>query len=136
MALRHKRITVDTEAKEINVAPLIDMVFILLIFFLVTTSFVTEPGVTVDRAKAATATALERESILIAIDARGRLFMDGNAVRMPILGALVRQQAAATDRPVIIIADSASRHDILMSVIDECKKAGAKKISLAAERKK
>ena len=134
MALRHSRITIDTEAKEINVAPLIDMVFILLIFFLVTTSFVAETGVTVDRAAAVTATSLERENILISIDAHGNLYMEGKALRLPSLGAMVRQQVSATGRPVVIIADAASRHDTLMSVLDECKKAGAPAIGLAAER--
>ena len=134
MPLRHSRITIDTEAKEINVAPLIDMVFILLIFFLVTTSFVAETGVTVDRAVVETATSLERENIVISIDAHGNLYMEGKTLRLPSLGAMVRQQVSATGRPVVIIADAASRHDILMSVIDVCKKAGAPAISLAAER--
>lgn len=130
-----ERLSSAGSASEINVAPLIDMVFILLIFFLVTTSFVRETGVQVEKPRAVTAADLERQSILISLSAEGRIYMGGEEHGLLSVRAAVHEELAR--RPaklVVIIADGRSRHASLIDLVDECKLAGAKTISLAAER--
>ena len=123
------------QAVDINVSPLIDMVFILLIFFIVTTSFVKETGVVVEKPSASTAMDLERQSILIGIDDDGDIFMGGEKHNLLAIRGLVKEQLAATpEKPVVIIADGNSKNSVLVDIIDECKIAGATKISLAAEK--
>ena len=118
---------------EINIAPLIDMVFILLIFFLVNTSFVKETGIEISRPTAATAVVQNKATILIAIDANNRVFMehreiDFRAVRPNVERAL----AENPENTVIVVADKASNTGMAIQVMDGCRMAGAKNVSLAA----
>ena len=118
---------------ELNMAPLIDMVFILLIFFLVTTSFVKETGIGVNRPTAATAVSKTLATILIAIDPQDRIFIDhheidGRAVRANVERAL----AENPDGAVVVVADKASSTGTAIMVMDGCRLAGAKNVSLAA----
>jgi biopolymer transport protein ExbD len=117
----------------LDIAPLIDMVFILLIFFLVNTSFVKETGIEVSRPTASTATVENRTTILIAIDPNNRIFMeqrqiDIRAVRANIERALAENPEAA----VIVVADKASQTGTAIQVMDSCRMAGAVNVSLAA----
>jgi len=119
---------------EINISPLVDMVFLLLIFFIVTTVFIEETGVEVQKPKAASAQNLEKKSILLALTAEGRVVYGGREVRLSGLRGLVSRLLREQEMPVIILADEASRTGALVDVIDECKLAGAKQVSIAAER--
>ena len=135
LPISYRRYGKDNGTTEINVAPLVDMVFILLIFFLVTTSFVKETGLTVEKPSAATAEELEQESILIGISANGEIHMGRKKIELVAVRALVREELISkADKPVVIVADGQSRNARLVDVIDECKLAGAKKISLASEK--
>lgn len=121
------------QATELNMAPLIDMVFILLIFFLVTTSFVKETGIDVNRPTASTAVSKVKATILIAVDAQNRIFMDhreidARAVRANIERALAENPEGA----VVVVADKASSTGMAITVMDGCRMAGAKNVSLAA----
>ncbi len=120
---------------QLNLAPLIDMMFILLIFFLVTTSFVRETGIEVNRPSAAAAESLTRDSLLIAVAADGSIHMDNQKVGLLSLRARVRDSLRRRDLPVIVIPDASTRSQDLMNVIDECKLAGAKRVNLAAEKR-
>jgi biopolymer transport protein ExbD len=120
-------------ATELNMAPLIDMVFILLIFFLVTTSFVKETGIDVNRPTASTAVSKAKASILIAIDQNNRIFLehreiDLRAVRANVERTLAENPAGA----VVVVADKASSTGTAIMVMDGCRMAGAKDVSLAA----
>lgn len=117
----------------LDMAPLIDMVFILLIFFLVTTSFVKETGIEVCRPAASTAITQNNANILIAIDRENRVFMDHReidirAVRANVERALAENPAGA----VVVVADRKSATGIAVKVMDGCRMAGAKDVSLAA----
>ena len=117
----------------LDMAPLIDMVFILLIFFLVNTSFVKETGIEVSRPTASTATVANKTSVLIAIDPQNRIFMeqreiDLRAVRANVERALAENPEAA----VIVVADKASQTGTAIQVMDGCRMAGATNVSLAA----
>ena len=118
---------------EINLSPLIDMVFILLIFFIVTTVFVKESGITVNRPKAASAVELDRQSILIGVDASGRVFYGGQEIGVQGVRAVVRRLIEREDIPVIIQADKAVPTGITARVMDEAKLGGASAINLATQ---
>ena len=122
------------EAVEINLSPLIDMVFLLLIFFIVTTVFIEETGVEVKKPKAASAETLEKKSILIAVTREGKIVYGGREIGLNGLRGLVSRLLGEQEVPVIILADEASRSGVVVDVIDECKLAGAKQVSIAAER--
>lgn len=119
-------------AAEINISPLIDIVFLLLIFFMVTAVFVDETGVEIDRPAAMSATDLEKNSILLAVTADGAVVFDGQAVGMNQLRGLVATLLRERERPVILLADEDSRTGLLVQVLDECKLAGASQVSVAA----
>ncbi len=120
---------------EVNMAPLIDCIFLLLIFFIVTTVFVKETGVTVDRPQAVSALDMDRNSLQVALTSEGLVYYDGQPVPMDRVRGLVARQLRSKKTPVIIIADQASRSGRLIELIDECKLAGAEQVSVATEKK-
>jgi|TARA_B110000977_G_scaffold89497_1_gene118910 biopolymer transport protein ExbD len=123
------------KADEINVSPLIDIVFILLIFFIVTTVFVEETGVDVQRPEAASANDLEKNSILIAITDDGQIVYGGNEIGSNgVRGIVKRLLLREPDMPVIIQADKAASVDLYTKVHDEAALAGATSIHLATTR--
>ena len=122
------------ERSEINLSPLIDMVFILLIFFLVTTVFVEETGVEVERPEAASAEPLVRESIQIAITADGGVFFDGEDIGVAGVRPLVRRLTEREERPVILQVDEQAPAGLAVRVIDAASLGGAPAVNLAARR--
>jgi len=120
---------------DINMGPLIDMVFLLLIFFVVTTSFVKESGIDVQRSTAQTAEVKERGNIMIGVAEDGEVWFDGKQVDVRSVRAHVeRSLAEAPDSGVIIVADQGSITGVVVKVMDQCRIAGAADISLAAKR--
>jgi len=120
-------------ATELNMAPLIDMVFILLIFFLVTTSFVRETGVDVNRPTASTAISKEKAGILVGISADNRVFMEKREIDLRAARANVERALAENpEGAVVIVADTMSHTGTIITVMDGCKLAGAKNVSIAA----
>jgi biopolymer transport protein ExbD len=128
-AARRRRST----AVELNMAPLIDMVFILLIFFLVTTSFVKETGIEVQRPTAATAQGSAKTAILIAVDADNRIFFDHREIDVRAVRANIERALAENpEGTVVVVADRASTTGTAILVMDGCRLAGATTVSLAA----
>lgn len=126
----------DAAEAGIDMSPMIDMVFILLIFFIVTTTFVEETGVEVDKPQAASSVNLEKNSILLALTANGDVVYGGKNIGMQGVQAVVRrilQQDRGDELPVIVQADSAAPSGMLVRVVDEAKLGGAKKVSVAAK---
>jgi biopolymer transport protein ExbD len=118
----------------INMSPLIDCVFLLLIFFVVTTVFVEESGVEVQKPRAASARDIDKNSIMVTLTADGKIIYGGRQIDLNGVRGLVAQHLREKDVPVIIIADEDARTGKLVDLIDECKLAGAKNVSIAAER--
>jgi biopolymer transport protein ExbD len=118
----------------IDMSPLIDCVFILLIFFIVTTVFVEETGVEVDKPQAASSVQLEKTSILIAITEGGQIVYDGQDIGIGGVQRIVRQLVQREEIPVIVQADKASSSGLLVRVIDEAKLGGAVKVSVATRK--
>ena len=119
------------EATEINLSPMIDCIFILLIFFIVTTVFVEEPGIEITKPAAVLDVDLEKTSIIIAVSADNKVIYGGKELGVSGVGARVRQLLAKDELPVIIQADVAADHGVFSDVWSEVKNAGAKKISVS-----
>ncbi|MBT5928459.1 MAG: biopolymer transporter ExbD [Verrucomicrobia bacterium] len=107
------------ETSEINVSPLIDMVFILLIFFIVTTVFVEETGVEVDKPQSASAISLENNSILLAVTSNGRVVYGGREIGVAGVRPLVKRLIQVEDMPVIIQGDENVNYGLIFRVIDD-----------------
>jgi len=122
-----------SRAPEINMAPLMDMIFILLIFFVVTTSFVKEAGVEVDRPVAQTATVKEKTNLVVAVTREGLVYVENRPLDVRLLRAYMERFLAETpDGSVVIAADRQSQAGTVIQVLDACRLAGVKDISLAA----
>ena len=121
----------DEGTTEIDLSPMIDCIFFLLIFFIVTTVFVEEPGVGILKPDAVIDHKLEKNSIIIAITADTKVVYGGKELSVSGVGARVRQLLSRDDLPVIIQADARADHGVFSKVWSETKNAGAKKISIS-----
>ena len=124
----------DQEESEVNVTPMLDVVFIMLIFFIVTASFVKEAGIDVTRPPAATAERKERGNILVAITANDQIWIDRRQVDPRALRANIeRLHAENPGGSVVIQADVDSKNGLLILVMDAARSAGVSSVALAAE---
>ncbi|HQW29776.1 MAG TPA: biopolymer transporter ExbD, partial [Verrucomicrobiales bacterium] len=130
MARRFQRFSEADNAPPvgIDIAPLIDCVFILLIFFIVTTDFVEETGVEVNKPRAASQRDLERNSILIGVTRTGQVFFGGREIGVAGVRSTVGRLLKQEDSPVIIQADRDTPTEATVSVLDEAKLAGAENV--------
>ena len=119
---------------DLNLIPLIDVIMFLLIFFISTTSFVEEPGVTVDKPQAASARQLEKNSIIFAVTSDGKVAYGGKEIGLGGVRPTVKRLCAKEPLPVVIQSDENSKSGVLIRVIDEAKLGGAKDVSLATEK--
>lgn len=124
----------DSSEVAVDISPLIDCVFILLIFFIVTTTFVEETGVEVDKPQAASSVQLEKTSIMIAITDKGQIVYGGSEIGMAGVQPLVKRMMQKEDVPVIVQADQNVPSGLMVRVIDEAKLAGAAKVSIATRK--
>jgi biopolymer transport protein ExbD len=121
----------DSSENGIDMSPLIDCVFILLIFFIVTTVFVEETGVDVDKPQAASSSQLEKTSILIALTEQGKVVYGGKEIGVGGVHSVVKRLLQREKIPVIIEADAGAQSGLLVKVIGEAKLAGAQTVSIA-----
>ncbi|RLJ17299.1 biopolymer transporter ExbD [bacterium endosymbiont of Escarpia laminata] len=133
--MRHRHTESESGGVTINLTPLIDMVFILLIFFMVTSSFVKETGVDIDRPSAATAVRKELASILIAVTSKGEVWIDKRRVDLRAVRANVeRLHAENPEGAVVILADEQAPTGIVVRVLDQARLAGVESVSIAASQ--
>ena len=122
---------------EINLTPMLDIVFIMLIFFVVTTSFVKESGIDVNRPSAQTAEPRDQGNILIAITPNGEIWIDKRPVDIRAIRAVVERLVAENpEGGVIIQGDREAEIGLLVKVMDQVRKAGVKNVSIAASKDK
>ena len=133
MALGKRKGSDSASNEEINISPLIDVVFILLIFFIVTTVFVEETGVDVTKPQASSAVDLEKNSILIAITDTGKVIYGGRENGSAGVRSIVKRLNQKDEMPVIIQADKTVPTSLLVSVIDEAKIGGAPSVNISTE---
>ncbi len=123
----------QSDVCEINISPMIDMVFILLIFFIVTTVFVEEPGVEVARPTAYSAQPLLKNSILFAITNAEQVVYGGHEISVNRVRSIVKRITQKESTPVILQVDHAANSGLVVQVIDEAKLGGANTISISAD---
>lgn len=120
---------------EINMAPLIDMVFLLLIFFMATTSFVKESGIDVNRPTAASAQLKAKGNILLGVSEDGRIFFDKIPIDVRSVRAHIERALAENpEGSVVIVADQKSDTGVIVRIMDQCRLAGARRVSIAAAK--
>ena len=120
---------------ELDMTPMLDIVFIMLIFFIVTTSFVKESGVTVNTPQAETASQQDKANIFIAITAAGEVWIDRRPVDVRSVRAIVaRLHADNPEGSVIIQADAEAATHNLVEVMDQVRLAGVESIAIAADK--
>ncbi len=124
------------ENVEINLSPMIDCIFILLIFFIVTTVFVQETGIEVNKPEAASSIPLEKDSILIGISADEKVFWGGQEIGISGVRPTVQRILLLKEVSVIIKADKDASHGIFSKVYGEAKAAGARKIHFSTDSQK
>lgn len=130
--MRRKKITPEEEAS-IDLTPMLDVVFIMLIFFIVTTSFVKEAGVEINRPSAATAKSKAKASILVAITPSGDIMIDKRRIDVRSVRANIeRLHAESPEGSIVVQADKDSKTGLLVKVIDQIRAAGVKDVSVAA----
>lgn len=130
----HQMSSDDGNETGIDISPLMDCVFILLIFFIVTTTFVENTGVEVDKPQAASSIQLAKTSILIALTKKGEIVYGGREIGISGVRPLVKRMLKKEEVPVIIEADSEAQSGLLVRIIDEAKLAGAKKVNIASQK--
>jgi biopolymer transport protein ExbD len=119
----------------INMAPLIDLVFLLLIFFMVTTSFVKETGIDVSRPTASTAELKAKGNILLGVSEDGRIFFEKKQIDIRSVRAhMERSLAENPEGAVVIVADKKSNTGVIVRLMDYCRLAGARRVSIAAKK--
>jgi len=130
-ARRHIPAQEDTE---LDMTPMLDIVFIMLLFFIVTTSSVRESGVKVNTPQAATAANQQNANVFIAITASGEVWIDGRPVDPRSVRAIVaRLHADSPEGSVIIQSDAAAATGTLVDVMDQVRQAGRGKVALPAQ---
>ncbi len=123
----------EEEEQEINITPMLDVVFIMLIFFIVTASFVKEAGIDVNKPQGQTAVAKEKANILIAIDSEGAIWIDRRQVDPRAVRANIERLHAENPQGTVVIqADRDARTGVLVGVMDAARLAGVYDVAIAA----
>ena len=131
MARRHAH----TEEADINITPMLDVVFIMLIFFIVTTSFTKETGATIIRPEAGQAVALQSGTILIGVKPNGDIWMAKRQIELREVRQMVeRARAENPQGSVVIVADKGSRIGTVAQIMDQVKMAGVQGVAISAEK--
>ncbi|MFA5630808.1 MAG: biopolymer transporter ExbD [Porticoccaceae bacterium] len=129
-----KRHTASSDDHGIDLAPMLDFTINLLIFFIITTSFVKEPGITVFNPFASTAEARESGNLLIAIRENGEIWLDRQSVDLREIRTIIeRLHIERPDDSVVILADRNSKAGMIAKVMDEVRLGGVKEIAIAAD---
>ena len=124
----------DEEESEVNLTPMLDVVFIMLIFFIVTASFIKEAGVEVNRPEASTSQPKENVNILVAINANNEIWMDKRRIDVRAVRANIERLHAENPKGAVVIqADNKSQTETVAAVLDAAREAGVYDVSLATE---
>lgn len=136
MARARKKIGADSSADDINVTPLMDIVFIMLIFFIVTSTFVKEPGAEINRPEAQTAKERKFASILVAIDAENKIWIDKDEVTLETVRTAVEQLKAENPKGTAVVqVDRRASSRYLVEVVNQIRDAGVSEIAVSTEER-
>jgi biopolymer transport protein ExbD len=129
----YSRLKMDDDTQNVDMTPLIDMVFILLIFFIVTSVFSKDKGMDIERPSQQSAGKVASQNIMITLTETGKLRADGRDISFNSLRSYVSKKMKTKNQAIVIMADVDADVGDLADIMDECRLAGAKKISLATE---
>lgn len=134
MRRRRANVLEEGDDVEINMTPMLDIVFIMLIFFIVTTSFIKPSGISVNQPRAATAERRESANIVIGISAAGEIWIGGHRVPVTAVRATIsRMHAQNPDATIIVQADKKAPSGLLVRVMDQVRLAGVSNMAIAAQ---
>jgi biopolymer transport protein ExbD len=123
-----------TEDSDINVTPMLDIVFIMLIFFIVSTSFVKEPGIDPARPRADTAQSMPQANILIGVDTMGQVWVNSRIVPVNQVKLLVENSVSENpESSAILVADETAPAGVVLDVMEQVRMGGVSNIAVAAE---
>lgn len=132
--MRHKSVlSHDKESVSIDIGPLLDVVFILLIFFIVSAVFVDETGLEVERPTSVSTGTVQQQAVLIALSAEGEVWHGGLQIGMAGVMPMLKQQLRKGRTTVVIQADRHSLTESLVKLVDACKLAGFSQVSVATK---
>lgn len=121
----------------INMAPLIDMVFLLLIFFMVTTNLTQQTGIEIKKPKAVNSKLLPRKNIIISVGKDEEIYIEENKITMESISDKVQELLLKEpDSIVIIMADIETKMGLAVDIMDECKKTGIQRLAIATSYEK
>ncbi len=130
-----KRLRKKDKEADVDISPLIDMVFILLIFFMVSTTFVKDAKVELKRPSAKSAASASTKSLRVTIDKQGGLYIDGAPVKPWMLQSKLRDAfRGGADKTILVVADRKVAVEQLVEVVDQCRLAGAADVAVATEK--
>lgn len=133
---RNKQVAAEDEA-QIDLTPMLDVVFIMLIFFIVTATFIKEAGVEVNRPEASTAQPKDNVNILVAINANNEIWMDKRRIDERAVRANIERLHAENPKGAVVIqADNKSQTETVAAVLDAAREAGVFDVSLATDKKR
>jgi len=125
----------QNEEQTIDMSPLIDMVFILLIFFMVSATFVKDMDLEIDRPKASSATPSSTKALRVYIDVSGDTYLDNQPIRVWMIQSKLRDMLrSSTDSSVLVVTDEGVPARKLIEVVDQCRLAGAKDVGVVTEQ--
>jgi biopolymer transport protein ExbD len=120
--------------EDVNVTPLLDIVFIMLIFFIVTSTFVKEPGIDVLRPEAVSATDRKAASIIVAISADDEIWINGDQVELSEVKTIVAQLRVENPKGTAVVqADAASKTRMLVEVVNQIRATGISDVAVSTE---
>ncbi len=121
--------------QDLNISPLIDMVFILLIFFMVSTTFVKDMKLELERPSASSATTASTKAIRLYIDNSGEVYMNGESIRVWVIQSRLRDLLKTkTQKSVLVVTDENVPSGKLVEVVDQARLAGASDVGVATEK--
>lgn len=125
----------ESTSQEIDISPLIDIVFILLIFFMVSATFIKDYDLDINRPKASSATPSSTKAVRVHIDPAGDIYIDGQPVRVWVLQGRVRDMLRASGQDsVLVVTDDGVEASRLIEVVDQCRLAGAGSVGVVTEQ--
>ena len=127
-----KHLEIEKGQKEINITPLVDMVFLLLIFFMLTSSFIVLPGIKINLPKAVTSEVIKEKNIIITINDENVIFLDGKLITPEELTEYLKTIVASKQqKPLLIKADKNTQMGTVVRIWDICRKVGLSQINIA-----
>jgi biopolymer transport protein ExbD len=124
---------VEFERGQLDIAPLIDVIFLLLIFFMLTSSFIFQPGIKINLPRAVTSEVIQEENLIITVSAENLIYLNNQAITLKQLKSHL-QKAAAKNKPLLIKADRKASLGRVVQIWDFCREVGLTQINIATNQ--